>query len=260
MNNRRYLDKNNLLWWKPDKTIKNLYKQEFNVGDRLSELLVQRVVPYFGHEYKKASNPILAVGSILHFAKPMDTIWGTGINGKIPLSQLDFSDLDVRAVRGPKTRQILLDKGIACPEVYGDPGILTSTFFPILNKKVKCGVGYIPHMEEKINDIPGSVNLISPLLSLPEFIKEITSCEKVISSSLHGLIIAESYGIPAIHIRNSSGEADFKYQDYYQGTGRSEFYTCQSINEGLSANYEVYNLETCKKRLLKSFPIDLWEG
>lgn len=50
----------------------------------------------------------------------MDTIWGTGINGKVSEDLHKFEKLDVRAVRGPLTRNYLISKGINCPEVYGD--------------------------------------------------------------------------------------------------------------------------------------------
>jgi len=262
INSRKYLDKNNLVWWKPDKDIKSMYKQKYNVGDLLSVLLVERVVNYYGYTYEKASKPLLAIGSILHFAKTLDTVWGTGINGKIPYSQLNFSELDVRAVRGPKTREVLMDVGIKCPEVYGDPGILTSVFFPVkseVNKKYK--VGYIPHMEEITSEVPAGVRHISPLLGLSEFIFEITSCSKIISSSLHGIIVAESYGIPAILLKNTSGETDFKYDDYYLGTSRGSYDCFETLNEAIEETESeggVIDLDVQKADLLKSFPIDLW--
>ncbi|WP_346793949.1 polysaccharide pyruvyl transferase family protein, partial [Klebsiella pneumoniae] len=52
------------------------------------------------------------------------------------------------------------------------------------------------------------------------FTKEIVNSKFVISGSLHGIIIAEAYGIPAIFLDNNSGESRFKYDDYYFGSGR----------------------------------------
>ena len=257
LHGRKYQDEKNLVWWKPDKNIRNLYKQEYNVGDLLSSLLVERIVNYYGSVYEKATRPLLAIGSIMHFARTSDVVWGTGVNGKIPLSQLSFDNLDVRAVRGPMTREILIGMGIECPKVYGDPGILTADFFPVRVCK-QVDIGYIPHMEEVIIDVPNGVKLISPLLSLPEFINEILSCTKVISSSLHGVIIAESYGVSAVLLGNTSGETDFKYQDYYLGTGRSEYSCIASLADALDYTSEAYDLNEYKKLLLNSFPIDLW--
>lgn len=59
------------------------------------------------------------------------TMWGTGImydglKGKWFAKYWDANHrhLDIRAVRGPLTRQVYLKLGHNCPEVYGDPGIL----------------------------------------------------------------------------------------------------------------------------------------
>ena len=41
----------------------------------------------------------------------------------------------------------------------------------------------------------------------------------MVSSSLHGIVIAEAYGVPAVLVASST-EPVFKYEDYYAGTGR----------------------------------------
>ena len=48
--------------------------------------------------------------------------------------------------------------------------------------------------------------------------EEILSCEFIISSSLHGIIFAHSFGIPAFHIICNETVPtidDFKFKDYY---------------------------------------------
>lgn len=83
----------------------------------------------------------------------------------------------------------------------------------------------------------------------------------VISSSLHGIILAESYGVPAV-LLDTGNKNLFKYYDYYEGTGRNYVPIVKSIEEGLQYNFDNYNfpnIEEIQDRLIKTFPIDLWD-
>ena len=91
-------------------------------------------------------------------------------------------------------------------------------------------------------------------------IDQIVSCEYVISSSLHGIILAESYNVPAIYFNGKPGRQQFKFKDYYLGTGRTDFPLVTSLVEA----YDSYapklpDLSELREGLLKSFPYDLWE-
>lgn len=68
-------------------------------------------------------------------------VWGTGCT-KEPekninniIHQKYMRKLDVRAVRGPKTKGALDKLGIKCPEVYGDPAMLMPLIYQPINKK-----------------------------------------------------------------------------------------------------------------------------
>ena len=65
-------------------------------------------------------------------------------------------------------------------------------------------------------------------------IRAILDSELVISTSLHGLVLADAYGIPARMLRITENEPLFKYQDYYEGTGRSTFAFATSVEEALA--------------------------
>ena len=92
-----------------------------------------------------------------------------------------------------------------------------------------------------------------------DFVHKLLGCEKIISSSLHGIILAESYGIPAVLLKP---KVDFlKYDDWYYSTNRYHYPIAKTIEEGM--NIEPLdlptNLDRLKKGLEEVFPYDLYE-
>jgi pyruvyltransferase len=239
-----------------------------NFGDYLSIKLVERIV---GEEVKvftkKKSNnekKLLAIGSILVFALEGDVIWGTGINGKrTDRSHFNFSQLDIRAVRGPLTRQFLIDNfQIDCPEIYGDPALLVPYFFPEFQRKLnpRYEALIIPHYSEQ-NLFPKEIyhNVVYPTDPWNEVIEKITDSQLVISSSLHGLIIAEAFGIPARLLRVTENEPLLKYQDYYLGTRRPFFQYATSVQEAIEMGGEP-PFQCDLQKLYDCFPFEYWEN
>lgn len=168
------------------------------------------------------------IGSILGecYGKKLE-IWGSGFRSD--KSIIHFLPQKVHSVRGPLTRQKLLEQGIDCPEVYGDPALLVSRYYrPTPRKKFKYGI--IPHYVDEKNP------LVKAIISRPDVLvismadykhwhdipDAVCSCEKIFSSSLHGLIVADSYGIPNVWVRFSDNIAggDFKFRDYFASVGR----------------------------------------
>jgi pyruvyltransferase len=190
-----------------------------NVGDTLSkpilEYFLKRSVEIVN---ATAKNKLVAVGSVMWAIKPGDVVWGTGsLTGK----KYSCKGAVILAVRGELTRRVIKDAEV--PEVYGDPALL----LPLLyhpNIKQKYELGVIPHYVDRYR-VPAKYKrgrIISIALPWQEFINEILSCKRIISSSLHGLIIAEAYGIPvswAIWSPEIKKQA-FKFKDYLTGTGR----------------------------------------
>lgn len=236
-----------------------------NFGDFLSLKLVEHVVgkPVTVSPQKNAQKKLLAIGSILSFAGQGDVIWGAGINGKCMKKQdYNFTALDIRAVRGPLTRQFLKEKfNINAPEVYGDPALLMPYLFPEFKKATNPEYDYIviPHYSEEKLFIKEKkkYTVVYPTEPWDEVIKKILNSKLVISSSLHGLIVAEAYGIPARMLRVTGNEPFFKYEDYYFGTGRHSFQYASSVAEAVSLGGEapvVIDLE----KLYDAFPFEFW--
>jgi pyruvyltransferase len=241
-------------------------KQGENFGDYLSLKLVERIVgkPVTPAITKKEmeKHKLLAIGSILILANEGDVVWGTGMNGKrMDLSLYNFDNLDVRAVRGPLTRDFLIRNfNIDCPEVYGDPALLVPYVFPEFKipKNPEYEYIVIPHYTEEFL-FPKCLfpNAVYPSEPWDQVIKKILNSKFVISSSLHGLVIAEAYGIPARYLRLSDSEPLYKYNDYYLGTNRTHFDYATSVEEALEMGGEPP--QTCDlEKLYKSFPFDCW--
>lgn len=101
-----------------------------------------------------------------------------------------------------------------------------------------------------------SAKVLNPRAPLKRCLSRIAASEFVVGSSLHGIIVAEALGVPARVIR-SAVESDFKYNDYYQGTGRAGFSPAETVREAIAAGGEpppVFHAES----LLAAFPADLW--
>jgi pyruvyltransferase len=134
----------------------------------------------------------------------------------------------VYAVRGPRTRAKLLEQGIDCPEIFGDPALLLPKFFnPSVEKKFSVGI--IPHYIDK--DHPWlvtyrndpQVRIIDVEGGTYQFVEEVKSCEFIVSTSLHGLICSDAYGVPCqwIDLSNRLWGGSFKFIDYFESVGRS---------------------------------------
>jgi pyruvyltransferase len=241
-----------------------------NFGDELSYQLVKRIVGKSIRKYNKNTGmkekKLLAIGSIISFADTGDVVWGSGIK-KENLYEIKykFTNLDVRAVRGPLSRQFLMKNfNIEVPEVYGDPALLIPYFFPEFQRNPEPRYDYIiiPHYSEqglypKVSK-DEKYAVVYPTDPWDEVIAAICNSKLVISGSLHGIIIAEAYGIPARLLRQvTRQEPIFKYQDYYYGTGRYNFGIAFSITEALQMGGEV-PIQCDLEALYNAFPFEFW--
>lgn len=191
-----------------------------NVGDNLAPYLIKKIsgkpsvyTPLHSKQLK-----CIVTGSIITEADENCIVWGAGLaNATDKINP----KANIMAVRGPLTRKIAQECKIKCPEVYGDPALLLPRFYnPKIDKKYKLGI--IPHFVDQLfcfehykND--DEVKIIDVLLSPEDFVDEVLSCEKIISSSLHGLIISMAYGIPSLWVKFTNGVLGdgTKFNDFF---------------------------------------------
>lgn len=250
------------------------YESEVNnVGDYLSLEIVKYVCLYKGLDFDKSivkTKHLYGIGSILLGWQDV-TVWGSGFGYDFSYKwYFNFEGFlhrilhktDIRAVRGPLTRQILNKMGIKCPEIYGDPGVLLPLFYqPIKSKNREMEYILIPHYS-KLGEYKGEEILGSFQKDWRAFIDKIVNSKLVVSSSLHGIIIAEAYGIPALMWYDTPANDLTKYKDWYLSTRRKSLPIVYSIEEALEIRKEPLDLQIIKEmqdRLLDSFPTDLWK-
>jgi pyruvyltransferase len=211
-------------------------------------------------------DPIYSVvGSNIQFYchEPNLVIWGSGfISSECRLSK---EPRQICAVRGPLTQELIQKSGFDCPDIFGDPAMLYPLFYrPVVKKRYKLGI--VPNFIEKnhpfleqfrsdpdihIIDIEGEINTV---------VDEINACEKIASSSLHGIIAADSYGIPStwIEFSNMVVGSGFKFQDYFRSVGREDEKSLKIAKttriQTLYEQFHDYSVKFNKNKLLEACP------
>ena len=203
-----------VIWW----------SQTPNLGDLLSPWLIGRMtgrpVVYAG----RGRANYVAIGSVINLATPHSTVWGAGSFGTERRSSFS-RHASYRAVRGPLTRSRLLNLGLDCPAVYGDPALLVPHYFaPEVAQTHEVGI-VIRHTESRWrhSELGEGVRLIDfGSGDVEQVLLDILSCRRIVSSSLHGLVLADAYGIPNAWLNSASAlggrrpnGGDFKYYDYF---------------------------------------------
>lgn len=187
----------NAFWWNDPPN---------NVGDTLTSWLITKAghVPRYVRA-QSAEHKVVGVGSILSKAGENSTIWGTGA---MFASDRISKGTRVKAVRGPLTRTAVHKSGVDCPEVYGDPAVLLPLYYP-KSRTDKYKVGIAPHYFDKEKVAKAVAERQDSLLldvtkPVEKFVDDVCSCEIVVSSGLHALIIATAYDIPTLWVEFSN--------------------------------------------------------
>lgn len=242
-----------------------------NFGDYLNPYLIEKMTgkkPVLFFPNSKLSRYVkhsVMIGSVISKANATTLVWGSGIikkNDKIKGGNF-------LAVRGPRTAKRLEELGLKAPKVFGDPALLV----PLYYKKscpVQYKIGVIPHFfnYESINKLGGDTEniLIINLLSgdIEGTLDQMLSCEKIISTSLHGVILAHAYGIPAVWWKYSELNGDdVKFYDYFESVGLTipSDFKDKTLEEmiQMEAYYlpDANQIQKRQKELLDVFPYKL---
>jgi pyruvyltransferase len=239
-----------------------------NFGDALSPWLIRKMTNRKVVFNKGRTNTFLAIGSVISKATNNTVVWGSGAFGTETSSKL-AKGAEYRAVRGPLTRNLLRMNKIDCPEVYGDPALLVPKYHhPLIEKEHEVGV-VLRWSESQWNELnfgPGIKKIFLGSDNVEETLDEILSCKRILSSSLHGVIIADAYNIPSAWIASETPKGlAFKYYDYFLSVNKvqkpQEFAprtSDVSLVDLLSHfTFDERKIDDCTEQLLKACPLPL---
>ncbi|ACV27955.1 polysaccharide pyruvyl transferase family protein [Kangiella koreensis] len=245
----------------------NFFETTQNWGDTINLYLLEKISGKKPVIAPPSQQHILAVGSILRIANHNSIVWGSGFISK--KGNIKYKPLKICAVRGPLTRSLLLKKGIETPEVYGDPALLMPRFYhPNVAKKYSLGV--IPHYRDIEHPVVKQLEqqgarILDIKKNAEDFVDDLLECEHTISSSLHGLIASDSYGIPNqwVTLKNELTGGSFKFQDYYQSIAQRHQSPVSAEELATMSLQQI--IEQCQlkpitldlEKLLDAFPLDL---
>ena len=265
------------------------FVKQANFGDLLNESIFKKLADIEVQSSKPKDCEVVAIGSllesflasprqikkfILNRFKPRVLVWGTGFIKEESERQFFFRRLDVRAVRGYYTLERLKKSNaalLANEVAVADPGLLASLLIDTSLVKKKYALGIIPHYVDVnsplLNRISVKNSVVLDITQRPEvLLKQIAECENIISSAMHGLIVADSLGIP--NVRMILGDeitgGNYKFNDYYSAFNISNHnvinlkersFTNDDL-QSITQNYTITReqVKTLQSSLLKSFP------
>lgn len=231
--------------------IKICYTERNNLGDAINPLILDRVL---GCEFQRTDEyecDMTGIGSGLrrffvnqsslkkwkgikkfvngrrHTAPVI--LWSAGfLTSAVDKELLLRKNVLVASVRGELSKQRVEGVlGKKLDATTGDAGLLCSELIKEkVNKKYRLGI--IPHDREReeeeyfrIQEETKDSVIIDVRKDPMEMLRLMAECECIISSSLHGLIIADSFHIPnkQVILTDKLAGDGFKFRDYYSCFG-----------------------------------------
>lgn len=205
-----------------------------NFGDALTPFIFERAGIAFEVVEDAGDANLFGIGSILRRVSPRThrtLVWTSGMISPTAGSDLRFNQhVEIIALRG------LLTKGrVKTPDVgntpCGDGALLLRKYYDWQAVEKKYDVGIVAHMKDRRNSVVRKIgaekgNLYIDVLSpVDKVLTAIASCRRIVSSSLHGIIVSDAFSIPNVAVRlqdTTKGIDDSgKFLDYGTALGRT---------------------------------------
>lgn len=198
-----------------------------NIWDKSVGNFGDWLTPYFLHKLTKIKfgwarqneADLFGCGSIIEHV-PQDfkgTLLTTGIMNE-GTRRTDLGGATILGLRGRLTEdRIAIDMLDVRDIPYGDLGLLCSLFAPKEKKQYELGV--IPHY---IHADREDAHVIPITGGIEHVLREASKCERIMSSSLHGIILADALGIENQweYSERVFGKG-FKFRDYTSALGET---------------------------------------
>lgn len=223
-------------WWKPSRDRENL-------GDFLSRYLLEGL---FSEPRIKADIYCL-IGSVItreRIEKSCQTpsahagfriaFWCCGCRDETGLPPDLRSHAIILGARGPLTAGVL---GLPRDTPIGDPALLLPLIYtPQISAKTAGKTLFIPHVYQALKfsetDLllrSGADVMLSPLVNstagdVEDFIDQLCSSSFILTSSLHGAIIAAAYGVPFSFFDCGFVDVPFKWRDFSASAGFGTYF------------------------------------
>lgn len=242
--------------------LKSFFMMSLNFGDKLGPYLIEKITgrrPVFVPK-ESEDRYYVTCGSILNHAGPNSVVWGAGLGS---LSDQVNSSADLKAVRGPFSGFRAGMCGNKDPKVYGDPAMLLAKFIP-KSQHPKSYIGIVPHYVDQARadyfygDKP-EYKIVDILGPIEQVVEDITSCSLVVSTSLHGLVVADAYGIPNIHavFDDNIGGDGMKFSDHKSSGGKLQISNPVDVRDGVYRPEKFWRKQPSDPMEFNSEP--LWE-
>lgn len=252
-----------------------------NFGDVLSPVIVKYIS---GRDIEWASLDectLTSTGSVYGWLRLRSKrylrdvhIWGSGIQSPHEaVGRLDY--IHHHLVRGPLTTEAAEDDTLPT----GDPGLLGPEAVGVVRASDAKGIGIIPHVADwsrtdeidAYKALPGVRVIDYRSDDCAGIIEEMASCERIYSSSLHGLILADALDIPNFRFvgqRYAATGWDFKFNDYGLSVGRDlsrpvdvlAHVSVPDTEIGREHTAYLANIPAKKAEIAGSFPYDVFGG
>lgn len=227
------------------------YDGEVNFGDLVSLRILFKEGYHPINLVSAQRAQLLCVGSVLQSID--ESFDGYVLGSGLIKPDVNIPDISSRiiSVRGPKTEKI------ACPgkSRYGDLGLVFNDYCDVREEK-KFKLGIVPHIVDQgvveVNNLVSrnkDVCFIDVMQDPVQVLKEISACEYIASSSLHGLIFADSVGIPNVRFI-ASGKVkggDFKFNDYNESINHKKEVICLDRGYGVKEILDASSMASPEK-------------